>query len=97
MIDWGDRTGMAPAPVEIAAFLGFDARYLELTRSPRLTDSMAPGHTVGSRACSQIAHSARRISAGRVPAARRAGRIARRFATTRAVGATARTLKGTTG
>lgn len=32
MIDWGERTGIAPAPVEIAAFLAFDAKYLELTR-----------------------------------------------------------------
>lgn len=32
MIDWGERTGMAPAPVEIASFLAFDAKYLDLTR-----------------------------------------------------------------
>ena len=32
MIDWGERTGTAPAPVEIASFLAFDAKYLELTR-----------------------------------------------------------------
>ncbi len=32
MIDWGERTGMAPAPVEIAAFVAFDTKYLELSR-----------------------------------------------------------------
>lgn len=32
MIDWGERTGIAPGPVEIAAFVAFDAEYLELSR-----------------------------------------------------------------
>jgi hypothetical protein len=31
MIDWGERTGMAPPAVEIASFLAFDAKYLGLT------------------------------------------------------------------
>lgn len=38
MIDWGERTGMAPAPVEIAAFVAFDAKYLELTRDEVLQE-----------------------------------------------------------
>ncbi len=38
MVDWGERTGIAPAPVEIASFVAFDAKYLELTRDELIAE-----------------------------------------------------------
>lgn len=32
MIDWGERTGRAPATVELASFIAFDAAYLPVSR-----------------------------------------------------------------
>lgn len=32
LLDWGDRTGVAPAAVDLAWFIGFDAKRLDMTR-----------------------------------------------------------------
>ena len=41
VIDWGDRTGAAPAAVELASFLAFDARRLDVSRDDVIADSRA--------------------------------------------------------
>jgi hypothetical protein len=38
LIDWGERTGGAPAPVELASFLVFDARRLDVPRDDVIAD-----------------------------------------------------------
>jgi hypothetical protein len=41
LVDWGERTGIAPAPVELASFLVFDARRLDVARDDVLADYRA--------------------------------------------------------
>ncbi len=38
LIDWGERTGFAPAPVELASFLVFDAARLDVSRDDIIAD-----------------------------------------------------------
>ena len=38
VIDWGDRTGAAPAAVELASFLAFDARRFDVSRDDVIAD-----------------------------------------------------------
>ena len=38
LIDWGERTGSAPAPVELASFLMFDARRLDVAPDDVIAD-----------------------------------------------------------
>ena len=38
LIDWGERTGFAPVPVELASFLVFDARRLGVSRDDVIAD-----------------------------------------------------------
>ena len=38
LIDWGERTGSAPAPVELASFLIFDAQRLDVSRDDVVAD-----------------------------------------------------------
>ena len=38
LIDWGERTGTAPAAVELASFLAFDARRLDVSREDVIAD-----------------------------------------------------------
>lgn len=38
LIDWGERTGTAPAPVELASFLAFDANRLDVSREDVISD-----------------------------------------------------------
>lgn len=38
LIDWGERTGFAPAPVELASFLVFDAPRLDVSRDDIIAD-----------------------------------------------------------
>lgn len=38
LIDWGERTGFAPAPVELASFLVFDAPRLDVSRDDVIAD-----------------------------------------------------------
>ncbi|MGH2945321.1 MAG: phosphotransferase [Solirubrobacteraceae bacterium] len=38
LIDWGERTGSAPAPVELASFLIFDAKRLDVSRDDLVAD-----------------------------------------------------------
>ncbi|MDP8929744.1 MAG: phosphotransferase [Actinomycetota bacterium] len=38
LIDWGERTGTAPAPVELASFLVFDGRRLDVSRDDVISD-----------------------------------------------------------
>jgi aminoglycoside phosphotransferase (APT) family kinase protein len=38
LIDWGDRTGMAPPAVELAWFIGFDAKRLGVSRDALVED-----------------------------------------------------------
>jgi hypothetical protein len=38
VIDWGERTGTAPAAVELASFLAFDARRLDVSRDDVIAD-----------------------------------------------------------
>lgn len=38
LIDWGERTGTAPAAVELASFLVFDAKRLDVSREDVITD-----------------------------------------------------------
>jgi len=38
LIDWGERTGFAPAPVELASFLVFDAPRLDISRDDVIAD-----------------------------------------------------------
>lgn len=38
LIDWGERTGFAPAPVELASFLVFDASRLDVSRDDVIAD-----------------------------------------------------------
>lgn len=41
LLDWGDRTGSAPAPVELASFLVFDARRFDVARDEVIADFRA--------------------------------------------------------
>jgi hypothetical protein len=41
LIDWGERTGFAPAPVELASFLVFDAPRLDVSRDDVIADFRA--------------------------------------------------------
>lgn len=44
LVDWGERTGSAPAYVELASFLIFDGRHLDVTREDLIADYRAlPG------------------------------------------------------
>ena len=38
LVDWGERTGIAPAPVELASFLVFDARRFDASRDDVVAD-----------------------------------------------------------
>ena len=38
VVDWGDRTGGAPAPVELASFLVFDAKRFDVSRDDVIAD-----------------------------------------------------------
>lgn len=38
VIDWGERTGTAPAAVELASFIAFDARRLDVPREDMIAD-----------------------------------------------------------
>jgi hypothetical protein len=38
VIDWGERTGSAPAAVELASFLAFDARRIDASRDEMIAD-----------------------------------------------------------
>lgn len=38
LIDWGERTGSAPAPVDLASFLVFDARRFDVSRDDVVAD-----------------------------------------------------------
>ena len=38
LVDWGERTGGAPAPVELASFLIFDAKRLDVSRDDVVAD-----------------------------------------------------------
>ena len=38
LVDWGERTGCAPAPVELASFLIFDAKRLDVSRDAVVDD-----------------------------------------------------------
>jgi hypothetical protein len=38
LVDWGERTGSAPAPVELASFLVFDAKRLDVSRDDVIAD-----------------------------------------------------------
>ncbi len=38
LVDWGERTGSAPAPVELASFLAFDAQRFDVTREDVIAD-----------------------------------------------------------
>lgn len=38
LIDWGERTGTAPAPVELASFIAFDARRIDASRDDLIAD-----------------------------------------------------------
>ena len=40
-IDWGERTGVAPPPVELAWFIGFDSQRLGVTRDAMVEDFRA--------------------------------------------------------
>jgi len=41
LVDWGERTGSAPAPVELASFLIFDARRFDVSRDQVVADARA--------------------------------------------------------
>jgi len=41
LVDWGERTGGAPAPVELASSLIFDARRLDVSRDDVISDFRA--------------------------------------------------------
>lgn len=41
LIDWGERTGSAPAAVELASFIAFDARRVDVTREEMIADFRA--------------------------------------------------------
>lgn len=41
LVDWGERTGGAPAPVELASFLIFDARRFDVSRDEVISDFRA--------------------------------------------------------
>lgn len=50
LIDWGERTGCAPAPVELASFLVFDAGRLDVPRADVIADFRALyGHRLDER------------------------------------------------
>ncbi len=38
VVDWGERTGSAPAPIELASFLVFDAKRLDVSRDEVIAD-----------------------------------------------------------
>ena len=38
LIDWGERTGTAPAAVELASFMIFDAKRLDVSRDDMIAD-----------------------------------------------------------
>lgn len=38
LIDWGERTGTAPAAVELASFMIFDAKRLDVSRDEMITE-----------------------------------------------------------
>ena len=41
LVDWGERTGSAPAPVELASFLVFDAKRFDVSKDDVVADARA--------------------------------------------------------